>query len=656
MAGGARIASALVLLCSLFSGDGLFNLGRRYRSYRQGEEIYAQAGPISSVTNHLPMDYYPHPTCETLQGRRRAAPRNLGEILASGTIRSPTPYRFRVNVNESLYLCTTAPLTRRDVHLMVDRKVKGYIVRMFLDDLPLSSSDPDYSFTTIKGFFPSHMRVYPVDRVYVRNHLKFRISLHEVEARRGMPEVEGPPRSFAGAYEIVGFEVVQPCSVARRPGELLNLSMHEAVDPPDCWWDVGHFMQARPGDRVSFTYEVEYVMSRNISWSSRWDQHYVDDRRLRLLSLVRSLGIFLLFVIVFFVKHWRSTLRELAAATTQTGPSDGEGRPQVNGRIPGWKLIAGEVFRAPSCPKLLCAAVGTGVEIFVVTLVCVALGALGIIYPSPSGVLLTWILNFYLLFGALGGYVGVRLWRTITGEYEGWKSLCCSTAALFPGAVVMAVGLSNLIYWAKGSVAGGTLTSFLCLLALWGGVLSPVTFLGGFLATRRRSYPVSDPVIPPHPRDEAAATAGVRRWRSWAMIIVFSHLTFTVIEREFRLVIDSLCYGRYYHITALTAATVLLWAMACSTYPVIVTYIHIYAGDNRWWWKSLLASGFAGVHAFLLAVRYLVSHFPGSFSAPAIVFLGYSAVGALGVALATGAVGFVSSLYFVRFLYAFSKH
>ncbi|CAA7396059.1 unnamed protein product [Spirodela intermedia] len=564
-------------------------------SYRHGEEIYALAGPMSSVLNHLPMDYYPLPSCETPQGGRPPAPRNLGEIIASGTIRSSSPYRFRVNVNESLYLCTTAPLTRRDVHLLVDRKLKGYIVNMFLDDLPLLSFDQDFSFKTIKGFLFSDMSVYPVDQVYVRNHLKFRISLHEVEAGTGMPEVEDPPRPSAASYEIVGFEVVKPCSVARRPGEELNLSMYETIDPPDCRWDRNNFMEARPGERVTFTYE--YVMSRNISWSSRWDRCYVDEGHDPLFSLARSSGKLLLFVIVFFVKHWRSTLRELATVTTQT----------VNGRIPGWKLIAGEIFRPPSCPKLLCAAVGTGVQIFVVAFVCVALGALSVIYPSPSGILLTWILNFYLLFGALGGYVGARLWRNITGGYEGWTSLFYSTAALFPGVVVLAVG---------------TLSSFLCLLALWGGVLSPVTFLGGFLAARRRSYPVSNAVIPPHPRGEAAATAGIRQGLLWVMIVAFSYLIFADIEREFRLVIDSLCYGRYYKITALTTATVLLWAIACSTYSIIVAYFHIYAGDSRWWWKSLLVSGFSGAHAFFIAVR---------------------------------AVGFLSTLYFVRFLYASAK-
>ncbi|CAA6659726.1 unnamed protein product [Spirodela intermedia] len=341
-------------------------------SYRHGEEIYALAGPCLVFSIIFPWITTPSRPAKPLRGDG-LPPTELGEIIASGTIRSSSPYRFRVNVNESLYLCTTAPLTRRDVHLLVDRKLKGYIVNMFLDDLPLLSFDQDFSFKTIKGFLFSDM----------------------------------------------------------------------SIDPE------------RTGDS--------------------------DDAN-------------------GTVRRRRKT--------------------QVNGRIPGWKLIAREIFsrrvaRSSSAPR------------------------------SSS-------------------YAEV-----------------------------------------------GTLSSFLCLLALWGGVLSPVTFLGGFLAARRRSYP-----------GEAAATAGIRQGLLWVMIVAFSCLIFADIEREFRLVIDSLCYGRYYKITALTTATVLLWAIACSTYSIIAAYFHIYAGDSRWWWKSLLVSGFSGAHAFFIAVR---------------------------------AVGFLSTLYFVRFLYASVK-
>ncbi|KAL8519091.1 hypothetical protein ACS0TY_010144 [Phlomoides rotata] len=47
-----------------------------------------------------------------------------------------TPYRFRMNVNESLYLCTSPPLSENDVKLLKQRTRDLYQVNMILDNLP----------------------------------------------------------------------------------------------------------------------------------------------------------------------------------------------------------------------------------------------------------------------------------------------------------------------------------------------------------------------------------------------------------------------------------------------------------------------------------------------------------------------------------------
>lgn len=63
----------------------------------------------------------------------------------------------------------------------------------------------------------------------------------------------------------------------------------------------------------------------------------------------------------------------------------GAANPQADAEESGWKMVAGDVFRAPKDPLLLCVQVGSGVQITTsafVTLLFAALGAPRC--PSPQ--------------------------------------------------------------------------------------------------------------------------------------------------------------------------------------------------------------------------------------------------------------------------------
>ncbi|MQM19360.1 hypothetical protein Taro_052363 [Colocasia esculenta] len=657
MAAGAwlsGIAVFLLLCCPACSchGFSFFNpaAGSRRRSYLQGEEVYAVVAPMATRVNTLPVDYYALPSCKPQQGARPVA-HHLGELLLSDGTQT-SPYRFRINVNESLFLCTTDPLTARDVSLLLWRKFHHYAVHMVLDDLPLLSLDLDYSFKLMRGYFLSHMRVYPVDWVYVINHLKFRILLHELPASGGEGNEGKTPASSATRYEIVGFEVV-PCSDrAPRPAEL---GMYHSIDPPGCRWDLDAFAKAESGERLTFTYEVEYLIS-NVSWSSRWDRYYVKTKpaSARAVSVLTSLSMLLILAALSSVKLSRWTPRDLITRLFR-GASDNESmllRREEEG-IREWKLIAGDVFRAPGFAKLLCVAVGTGAEIGMVALICIVLAALGFNYPAPRGILLTWVLLLYLFFGFIGGYVGVWLWGSVTGNYRGWRSVCYWMAASWPGVILSLAGLLNLVYWGKGSsFASATVASYLCLLALWACVLLPSTCCGGFLAAKRK------PVHSPVETNAVPRKMPPRQLRSWLLIFAVAYLPFSCILGELFLILHSICHGWYYSSPMFLLAATLLLATACGLTSVLITYNRINAGDWKWWWKSLLVPGFTGIYVFLYAIKYLVFNLRGFVSEASLsitVYVLCSLIAALAVMLASASVGFLTSFCFIRFLYASSK-
>ncbi|KAG6473403.1 hypothetical protein ZIOFF_067319 [Zingiber officinale] len=99
-------------------------------SYIPGERIYAKVNSLTSIETELPYSYYNLPYCHPQGGIKRSA-ENLGELLMGDQIDN-SPYRFHVNVNESLYLCTTNALNEHEVKLLKQRTHDLYQVNMIL--------------------------------------------------------------------------------------------------------------------------------------------------------------------------------------------------------------------------------------------------------------------------------------------------------------------------------------------------------------------------------------------------------------------------------------------------------------------------------------------------------------------------------------------
>jgi hypothetical protein len=70
----------------------------------------------------------------------------------------------------------------------------------------------------------------------------------------------------------------------------------------------------------------------------------------------------------------------------------------------GWKLVMGDVFRAPSSSMHLCVQVGTGIQILLCTLVTMLFAALGFLSPASRGALLSTLLGLYIILSGIAGY------------------------------------------------------------------------------------------------------------------------------------------------------------------------------------------------------------------------------------------------------------
>ena len=76
----------------------------------------------------------------------------------------------------------------------------------------------------------------------------------------------------------------------------------------------------------------------------------------------------------------------------------------------------GDVFRPPAGASLLSTYVGTGVQIFGMTLITMIFALLGFLSPANRGGLMTAMLMMFVFMGLFAGYFSARLYKSFRGE------------------------------------------------------------------------------------------------------------------------------------------------------------------------------------------------------------------------------------------------
>ncbi|KAL8488693.1 hypothetical protein ACS0TY_024833 [Phlomoides rotata] len=252
---------------SLRDCNGFYLPGSYMHTYSTGDEIYAKVNSLTSIETELPFSYYSLPYCKPRGGIKKSA-ENLGELLMGDQIDN-SPYRFRMNINETVYLCTTPPLNENEVKLLKQRTRDMYQVNMILDNLPAmrfaNQNGVQIQWTGYPiGYTPPNS-----NDDYIINHLRFRVLIHEYEGagveiigtgEEGMGIITEADNKKASGYEIVGFEVY-PCSVKFDTDKMLKLHLYDNMTSVSCPPDLDKSQVIREQERVSFTYEVEFVRS-----------------------------------------------------------------------------------------------------------------------------------------------------------------------------------------------------------------------------------------------------------------------------------------------------------------------------------------------------------------------------------------------------------
>ncbi len=638
----------VVLWSSSLGVEGFYLPGSYMHPYRPTERLEVKVNSITSVSTELPYSYYSLPFCKPEGGVKKVR-ENIGELLMGDQIEN-SPYHFSMKREEvGVKVCSMPALTENDVKHLKQRINDNYQIQMTLDNLPVTTESEEASKSRRTGF---EIGVKAKNQHYIFNHLQFKVLVHPYDSGLGsgasvMTTGEGDAfvtsannDNLNGTFMVVGFEVYLCSSAADEAAQ--KAAPHEPIKvncnmPPQ---------EITVGAQIVYSYDVKFEKS-SIRWPSRWDAYLkMEGARVHWFSILNSLMVISFLAGIVFVIFLRTVRRDL----TKYEELDKEAQAQMTEELSGWKLVVGDVFRAPRFAKLFCVVIGNGVQIICMAVVTILFAAFGFMSPASRGMLLTGMVLLYMFLGIAAGYTASRMWRMVSGDSTGWRTISWLVACFFPGIAFSILTVLNFILWGSNSTGAMPISLFFTLLLFWFGISVPLTLLGGYLGTRAEpiTFPVRVNQIPreiPH-----------QKYPSWLLVLGAGTLPFGTLFIELFFILSSMWMGHVYYVFGFLFVVLVLLVIVCAEVSVVLTYMHLCVEDHHWWWKSFFASGSVALYVFLYSINYLVFDLHGLSSAvSAILYMGYSVLMAIAILFATGTVGFLTSFYFVHYLFSSVK-
>lgn len=626
-------ASALLLL---FFGANCFYLpGVAPHDFNKGDELQVKVNKLTSIKTQLPYEYYSLHYCHP--NKIVDVSENLGEVLRGDRIEN-SPYVFEMRETR---LCNVVCKIKLDAKTAKDFKEKiddEYHVNMILDNLPVAvarqRSDGNSLTTYEHGFrvgFKASYAGSSEERHFIHNHLAFIVMYHK--------DVE------TDSARIVGFEVA-PFSVKHeyeQPWD--NVKTRLTTCDPNTKHTVSNSeipQEVVEDKEIIFTYDVTFRESP-VKWASRWDTYLLmTDDQIHWFSIVNSLMIVLFLSGMVAMIMMRTLYRDISKYN-QLETQD-EAQEET-----GWKLVHGDVFRAPTNASLLCVYVGTGVQFFAMTVVTMIFAVLGFLSPSNRGGLMTAMLLLWVFMGLFAGYASSRLYKMFKGTE--WRKNTLKTAFLFPGIAFCIFFILNALIWGEKSSGAVPFGTMFALVLLWFGISVPLVFVGSYFGYKKSA--IEDPVktnkIPRQIPEQA-----------WYMRPIFSILIggilpFGAVFIELFFILTSIWLHQFYYIFGFLFIVFVILIVTCAEITIVLCYFQLCSEDYNWWWRSYLTAGSSAFYLFLYATFYFFTKLEMTKLVSGILYFGYMTIMSYSFFVLTGTIGFYACLWFVRTIYSSVK-
>lgn len=671
-------------------------------------KVYSDSSQLAYAYSQLP---FVCPASGTQHGGIRSGTSkslNIGEILRGDRIIA-SDYELVVGKDvECEFLCSTQ-LSRSEVATARDMVYQGYVAEWIVDNLPgatsfvtVDRSDKYYS----AGFKIGSTDIEPASgrhRALLHNHATLVLRWRPAPGRAGdnggkvVVGFEVYTKSVGGGNGQMGnstcprdiHHVKEPLDLYIKPN---NTKLAEQY--PD-----SRYLPESDDDDDGATLEVPYSYSvywredTRVEWANRWDMYFRNQEgsgALHWLAIVNALviaGLLSACCVVIYGRTIRGDVKLHNSIHLEDGkrmqkrdakrPANGARSPRLRNEkssmgaslgllgdthlddplsdgeesfedISGYKLLHGDVFRAPAYSGLLAPLIGSGMQLVFMAGGLLVLSCLGVLNPSWRGGFISVAIGLFVFAGMFAGYFSGRTYKTFGGV--NWRKNTLLTALLFPGLLFGTIFSLNLLTWASGSSNALPFSTLLALVALWLLIQLPLVYAGAFVGYHRATAYEHPTRTSPIPRQ---IPGGSLYSRGVTAALLAGLPPFAVLFVELLVLCRSLWLDKsdYYYLYGFLSVVTAVAVVTVIEVSLIATYVQLCTEDYRWWWQSFAAGASSGVWIFLYCTWYYFFKLRISGIVSTLLFFAYSALGSAVWGLGAGTVAFLTAYAFVRKIY-----
>ncbi|TMW90366.1 hypothetical protein EJD97_015822 [Solanum chilense] len=556
--------------------------------YKSGDQVPLYANKVGPF--HNPSETYrffdlPFCTPDHVQEKKEA----LGEVLNGDRLVS-APYKLDFLYDKDSEIVCKKKLSKEEVSQFRSAVAKDYYFQMYYDDLPI------WGFL---GKVDKEGKSDPSEyKYYLFKHLHFEIFYND--------------------------DRVIEINARTDPNALVDITEDKEVDV-DFMYTVKWKETKTPFDKRMEKYSQSSSLPHHleIHWFS------IINSCVTVLLLTGFLATILMRVLKNdFVKYAHD--EEAADDQEETG----------------WKYIHGDVFRYPSHKSLMAAALGSGTQLFTLTIFIFLLSLVGVFYPYNRGALFTALVVIYALTSGIAGYTAASFYCQLEGT--NWVRNLILTGALFCGPLFLTFCFLNSVAIAYSATAALPFGTIVVIFLIWALVTSPLLVLGGIAGKNSRAefqapcrttkYPREIPPLP---------------WYRGTLpqMAMAGFLPFSAIYIELYYIFASVWGHRIYTIYSILFIVFIILIIVTAFITVALTYFQLAAEDHEWWWRAFLCGGSTGLFIYGYCLYYYYARSDMSGFMQTSFFFGYMACICYGFFLMLGTVGFRAALFFVRHIY-----
>lgn len=395
------------------------------------------------------------------------------------------------------------------------------------------------------------------------------------------------------------------------------------------------------GRPLNFTYSVKWEATTK-TFRDRFSK-YLDNQffehQIHWFSIFNSFMMVIFLVGLVLLILLRTLKADLARYHNETAGEEGELDDS------GWKQVHGDVFRAPDQLELLCATVGTGTQLLLLSFLLNGL-ALTFRYYKSRGTALTAFVLCYCLTSLVNGYVSGAEYSRQKGKNK-MKVLLLSAGGLPALALALVVFLNFFAYKYHSLNYVPVSTMFVCM-GIWIALVLPLNVAGNILG-RNWSGQANNPCrINAQPRglpDKPWYLAPPFRFALAGL------LPFGGIFIELYFVFTSFWNYKYYYVYGFALMVLVILTIVTLCVSVVSTYMLLNAEDYHWQWNSVLSGTSTSIYVFLYSIYYFHFHTKMSGVMQTAYYFGYTFLLCVVFGLLCSAVAFSGAHFFVHRIY-----